>query len=274
MTRKDWPIEKLFHRLLTNKSHKTHWDNVRELRSRGSRAVFYKCETFLRSGNEKERVIAAEILSQLAPPPRPFIKETLKLFFEVLEKENNSQVISTIFYGIGHNNEHLTEKETELICSFKKNKDLDIKHGLVFALGGIKHMIAIDTLIELSNDKNNRIRDWATFELGSQTDEDNQKIRMALFDRTNDRHMNTKQEAILGLAKRKDERVKEIINRELQEIVNYNCLLFEAIEELDDKVFIDILEKKLDLYADEKNVNLQWIKNSIEKLKQSNKTNA
>lgn len=274
MNRKDWTVEKVFHRLLTNKSEKTHWDNVRELRSRGSQEVFDKCEKLLHSENEKERLIAAEILSQLGLPPRPFIKETLKLFFEILEKETSSQVISTILFGIGHNNEHLTEKETEFICSFKENKNSDIKHGLVFALGGIKHMVAIDTLIECTKDKNNTVRDWATFGLGSQADHDNMKIRTALWDRISDRHMNTKQEAILGLARRKDERVNEIIKRELQEIDNYNCLLFESIEALDDKEFIDILEEKLNLHRDEKEVNLQWIKYTIEKLKEKEKTNA
>ena len=43
-------------------------------------------------------------------------------------------------------------------------------------------------LIELSNDTQGDIRDWATFGIGTQTDLDNKQIRAALSARLNDRH--------------------------------------------------------------------------------------
>jgi HEAT repeat protein len=269
MPRKTWPTEKLFNRLLTNKTDRTHWENVSVLRSRGSKEVFDKCVELLQSANAKERHIAVDVLSQLGIPPRPFIKETLKLFFETLKTETDHSIISSIFYGLGHNNEHLTAKETKFICSFKDSKNLEVKQGLVFALGGIEHKIAIDTLIGFTSDKNNYIRDWATFGLGSQTTQDTPAIREALWNRINDKYEYARHEAILGLAIRKDERIKEIIKREIEDIDNQCSLLLEAIEELNDKEFIKILKEKLIANQLEEKVNPEWLQDTIDKLRQN-----
>ena len=269
MPRKTWPTEKLFHRLLNNKSSRMHWENVSALRSRGSKEVFDKCVELLQSSNAKERRLAVEILSQLGLPPRPFIKETLKLFFETLKTETNADVISSILYGLGHNNEHLTAKETKFICSFKDSKNLEVKQGLVFALGGIEHKIAIETLIGFTSDKNNYIRNWSTFGLGSQTTQDTPAIREALWNRINDKHKETRHEAILGLAIRKDERIKEIIKRELIAIDDHCSLLLEAIEELNDKEFIEILKEKIISNQQEEKVNPEWLQDTIDKLRRN-----
>jgi len=269
MPRKNWPTEKLFHRLLNNKSGRTHWENVGVLRSRGSKDVFDKCVELLQSSNAIERRIAVEILSQLGLTPRPIIKETLKLYFETLKIETDDDVISSILYGFGHNNELLSAKETKFICSFKDSKNLEVRQGLVFALGGIEHKIAIDTLIGFTSDKNYYIRDWSTFGLGSLTTQDSPAIRDALWNRINDKHKETRQEAIFGLAIRKDERIKEIIKRELKAIDDHCSLLLEAIEELNDKEFIEILQEKLVSNQQEEKVNPEWLQNTIDKLRQN-----
>ncbi len=266
MGRKNWKTEKLFERLLNNKSDKTHWDNVREIRSRGTKEVFDKSAILLQSNNAKERLIGAEILSQLGLRPRPFIKETLDLFFKTLKTETDNLVISTIFYGIGHNQEHLKKEDIDFICTFKNNKDSEIKGGLVFALWGINRKIAIDTLIGFTEDKNNSVRDWATSGIGSQTTKDNPAIREALWNRVNDKHRATRYEAILGLAIRKDERIKEIVKRELKNIDNHGSLLLEAIEELNNKEFIGILQQKLISNQTEKRINPEWLQSTIDKL--------
>ena len=269
MSRKTWPSEKLFHRLLTNKSVRTHWDYISALRSRWSKEVFDKCVLLLQSNNPKERGFAVGILSQLGLPPRPFIKESIKLFFDTLQTETDHSVISSIFYGLGYNNEHLTAKKTKFICSFKDSKSLEVKQGLVFALGGLDHKIANDTLIGFSSNQNNYIRNWATFSLGSQTTQDTPAIREALWRRVNDKHEETRHEAILGLAIRKDARIKEILKKELENIDVHSSLLLEAIEELNDKEFIEILQEKLISNQQKEKVNSEWIQDTIDKLSQN-----
>ncbi len=264
--RKNWTDEKLFDRLLNNKSNKTHWDNIRELRSRSNKIIFRKCIEWSYSKNAKNRLIAAEVLSQLGLPPRQFIKQTIKRFFEILDIEKDKSVVSTIFYGLGHNSEYLKKKHINILCSFKDNTSIEIKQGLVFALGGIEDNKAIDTLIAFTTDKHSSIRDWATFGIAAQTDRDSLKIRAALWNRVNDKHSTTKQEAIFGLAKRKDKKIKDILKRELETIDSHGSLILEAIEEFKDKEFISLLNKKLISNRKEKRINQDWLKNTIDVL--------
>lgn len=63
---------------------------------------------------------------------------------------------------------------------------------------------AIQTLIELMGDLDDDVRDWATFELGTQCDADSPEIRDALRKRLEDPHVYARNEAIWGLVKRKD----------------------------------------------------------------------
>jgi len=271
MSRKDWTDEKLFFRLVNNKSDKTYWDNIRELRSRANSNVFNVCVKLIKSSRPKERIIGIDILAQLGLTPRPFFKESRKIFFEILKKEKNLKVLLSVLYAIGHNNEKLKSDEVALLVSFKNNTDEGVREGLVFALLSVDNKLAIDTLIHLSTDKVSHIRDWATFGIGSQIERNNKFIREALWLRVDDLNQETKLEAIVGLAKRKDNRVKEIIEREL---INgeYGTLLFEAIEELNDKAFIPLLQQNLKKSKVDKGIKEEWIndlKVCIDKLQHS-----
>ena len=242
MSRKNWTDDKLFFRLLNNKSDKTYWDNIRELRTRANANIFNTCVTLTKSSETKERIIGIDILAQLGSSPRPFYKEANKIFFEVLKKRKTQKRLS-LLYAIGHNNEKLKSGEIALLVSLKDNPDEGIREGLVSALLTVDNKIAIDTLIrsDRQNCKHQRLGDfwnWDTIE------KDNKFIREALWLRVDDKNQDTKLEAIVGLAKRKDKRIKEIIKRELLN-GEYGTLLFEAIEELKDKDFLPLLKSNL-----------------------------
>lgn len=63
----------------------------------------------------------------------------------------------------------------------------------------------IDTLMQLLVDSEPEARDWATFSL-AMTEKDNPQLRDALLERMEDTDFNTRSEAAVGLAKRKDPR--------------------------------------------------------------------
>jgi len=65
----------------------------------------------------------------------------------------------------------------------------------------------IELLVRLTGDRSGDVRDWACFALGSQCSADGTAIRDALAARIQDRHRDCREEAILGLARRRDPRV-------------------------------------------------------------------
>ena len=271
MSRKNWTDEKIFFRLLNNKSEKTYFENIRELRLRPNIYVFNSCVKLTKSSKPKERIIGIDILAQLGLTPRPFFNESRKLFFEVLVKEKNPEVLFCVLFAIGHNNEKLKSDEITILTSFKNNKDEGVREGLVFSLLSVDNKVAIDTLVYLTTDKISHIRNWATFGIGTQISRNNKIIREALWLRVNDKHEETRFEAIVGLAKRKEKRIKEIIKRELLK-EDYGTLLFEAIEELNDKDFLPLLKKHLSKAKKNDNSNPEWIKdltNCIKRLNES-----
>ena len=261
----NYKTEKIFERLLTNKSTENYWKYVSELRKRKTDEIFEKSVLLTKSDSVKERILGINVLSQFGFP-RLHKKEIVKLFFELLKSQTDKGVISSIFYGIGHNNEKLTNKQVEFLSSFRTHKSVYVKYSLVSALSTIEKDIAIDTLIKLSSDRDSDIRDWATFGIGSQIDTDNEKIRTALWNRISDKDEGARFEAICGLAQRKDKRIKEILKTELENIDEYGSLILESIEHLDDKSFIPTLEKKIIENKKSKKVNEDWLLNTLNKL--------
>lgn len=272
MSRENWTNEKVFFRLVNNKSDRTYWANIKELSSRPNKEVFDQCVEFIKSEEAKKRVIAINVMAQLGVRPRPFYRETIQILFELLVNENNEKVIWSSLYALGHNNEEFKETEISPLTKFRDHKSPEIRHALVSALLRVNNKIAIDTLIHLSNDSDSATRDWATFGLGTQIERNIKKIREALWLRVNDSCQDAKLEAIVGLAKRRDTRVTEIIIRELTE-GEYGTLLFEAIEELNDKSFLPYLEKNLVDEKKDDGINSGWLdalEGCIEKLKARN----
>lgn len=262
MGRNNWSNETLFNHLLKNKTKKTYWDNIRELRKRGTESLFSKCVVLTDSDVEKERIIGVDILSQLSTSTeiKPFSKRILTHLIDLLYTEKSVLVLDSILAGIGHNNENLVlEKDIKLVANFKKSKYSNIRQSVIFALLGIRNTIAIETLIDLSKDRNDNVRSWAVFGLGSRIDTDSPQIRKALYDRIQDKHQETRYEAIVGLSIRKDHRVKDIIKQELLSD-SYGSLLFEAIEELKDATFLPLLEGSLERNKNIEDTNPVWIK--------------
>jgi HEAT repeat protein len=259
--------EKLFERLLNNKSSKNYWNFITELRRRKDNDIFEKSIELTKSEIVKEKIIGINILAQFGFP-RLHLKEILKIYFDLLKTETDKNVISSILYGIGHNNENLTEKQIDIICAYKDHKSVNVRYALVYAILAIDKSKAINTLIELSKDKDSDIRDWATFGLGTQIETDSQIIREALWERINDTDNTTRLEAIVGLAKRKDENIKEILKKELLEIDETGSLILEAIEEYNDKDFIFLIEEQIKRNQKLKKVEEDWLLETLEKLKQ------
>ncbi len=254
MTRKKWTSEKIFARLLNNKTQKTFWKNIDELRNRPNTRVYNQAFKLANYKTEKEKIIGIYVLAQLGFNPRFQQQKTVDLYFKLLENEKSPKVISAILSSISHNNGNLNENQISKLIKFKNHNYSVVRFQLTIALSCLKNEKAIKTLIELSQDKKTDIRNWATFSLGSLIETNNTEITKALWNRINDKNQETKFEAILGLANRKDNRIKEIIKRELKN-GEYGTLLFDAIETLNDKDLLSLLTENLKLMENDDEIS-------------------
>lgn len=184
---------------------------MRELRKRGTEDIFTRSYELATTGNDLERQIGMTVLAQLGHAARPYYEPTIALCFELLATEKQPEVLSAILYAIAHNNKQLDAQQTSCVAAFKGHKDKDIRFAVAFALLGVNNKTAIDTLIVLTTDKVADVRNWATFGIGSQIRTTSEEITTALWNRINDKDKKTREEAVAGLARRKDPRVKDML---------------------------------------------------------------
>lgn len=269
MSRKQWTSEKIFTRLLNNKTQSTFWDNVRELRKRPNKEVYNRAYKLAKSEIEKEQLIGIYVLAQLGFNPRFQQDKTVELYFKLLEHENRPKVISAILSSISHNNENLNAAQISKLIAYKNHRFVDVRFQLTLAISCLENNSAIQTLIELSNDKDADTRNWATFGLGTQLEKDTKEIRTALWKRVLDKDESTRFEAILGLAKRKDANIKDNLKIELENINDNGSPILEAIELFNDKDFIPLLEQKIMAHKKTKKINKNWLINTLNTLKET-----
>ncbi len=168
--------DKLFERLKNNKSKKNYWDNIRELRRRGTKTIFKTCTELANSENKKLIRIAIYILGQLGTPSRPFGRKTVLILLRLIKKKkNDSELKSEILFELSRINEFLNIKEINNLVKYKDNKNYKIRLNLVHAIGGVEKQIVVDTLIYLMQDENAKVRNWATFSIGTLSERNNKK---------------------------------------------------------------------------------------------------
>ncbi|WP_299838511.1 hypothetical protein [uncultured Tenacibaculum sp.] len=163
MSRKKWTSEKLFSRLLSNKTKRTFWENIAELRKRPNNEVYDKAFELAKSESEKEKIIGIYVLAQLGFAPRYQQDKTVDLYFELLDNEKSPKVISAILSSISHNNENLNQEQVSKLIKLKNHNDSNVRFDLTLAISCLKNKDAIKTLIELSNDKHSDIRKLGCF---------------------------------------------------------------------------------------------------------------
>jgi HEAT repeat protein len=188
---------------------------------------------------------------------RPYEEETLALYLRVLPKEKDPKVLESLLHAIGHNNKGLETKDIDRLSSLKTHSYGVVRFGLVFALNGVDKPVAIDTQIHLSADKDRDIRNWATFALGAQIGRNNKAIRDALWARVEDQDEDTRLEAVMGLASRKDPRIHAVLQKELA-TGEAGTLLFDAIITLGSPDFLPELKKLQKRSAKDDSIHPSW----------------
>jgi HEAT repeat protein len=105
-------------------------------------------------------------------------------------------------------------RQSRLSFRCATNPDAGVRWAVANGLNGSERADAIATIIELMDDANDDVRDWATFARGTQCPVDSLEIRDALRKRLTDSYEMARNEAVWGLAQHKDPQgLKMLIDR-------------------------------------------------------------
>jgi HEAT repeat protein len=189
------------------------WDALGALHWRGTHEVLDWAVRLCQSFCAVERRVGADILGQLGVPERAFPEPCFHTLLSMLEREQDHAVLASILVALSHFHK---PEAIGPASRFRRHADPDVRHGVVDALTGHEDARAIDFLIELTGDPETHVRDWATFALGSQVEMDTPALREALVERLADEDDDTRCEALVGLARRGDRRVRTALCKELE----------------------------------------------------------
>ena len=217
-----------------------YWQLISELHRRGSFVEFEHAERLCQSRDPIYREIGADILGQLGWQAHVFHNETITILMRLLS-DDHPDVIASAAYALGHRK---AEKSIPLLIKHKNHPNVRVRNSIVFGLLTYEDTHAIQALIELSEDLDENVRDWATFGLGSMIESDSFEIKHALEKRLSDPNGIIRGEAYVGLAKR--DGIKNILTgliAELSDLENCPILMFEAAEILKAPQLYPSLEK-------------------------------
>lgn len=191
------------------------WAAVDTLRQNGSQEIFDYAAAWLESGEPLKRARAAAILCQLRRPGAPtgatwrpewvFREESCLLITKMMEHEVDPLVLDSAISALGHLGDPAA---IPLILRYQDEPDSNVRFAVAFALGCFPHETrSVQGLLKLTWDNDAEVRDWAVFGLGVQGGADSVEIREALFRCLGDPDEDVREEAAVGLGKRRDRRL-------------------------------------------------------------------
>jgi hypothetical protein len=190
------------------------WTAVTELHMNGNRIIFEKAVEWCRSPEPLRRARGAAILGQLRAPvlanPKShrtepiFVDESFNILCDSIETEADELALMSELFALGH----LYKEEAILILAryFTHASD-EIRFAVACSLGHFPNdPLVLEPLMKLADDADQDVRNWSLFALGSQSDADSPELREIFVKHLDDPFLEAREEAIAGLAKRKDHR--------------------------------------------------------------------
>jgi HEAT repeat protein len=202
-------IQKLFARTLEGGyDDDDPWDAIQALRTLGTREVFEVAASWCESDAPLMRTRGADVIAQLGKsvehPSNSFPVESFKAISRMVETERDVRALASALFALGHLGNVAAVPH---IASRAAHGDAGVRYAVAFALGCYPNEPkTIEVLTTLTSDAEGSIRDWAIFGVGVLGDADTAAVRDALAARLFDTDGDAREEALVGLAKRHDER--------------------------------------------------------------------
>jgi HEAT repeat protein len=203
------------------------WRQCEALRAHTTREVFDAGVDWSRSPHVSLRLLAVDVLSGLALEGAfaPDVAERLTAMLADPDVDVLCRALEALTY--------LDDGDVEPICALAEHVETDVRVAVAGCLAGCEAPVAHRTLIAMSVDRDDAVRQAATAGLGSLMAFADAAIGQALVLRLADTDTATREEAMLGLALRRDERadtaIREALDEpEVSEIVSMAGLALEA----------------------------------------------
>ena len=190
----------------------TAWEAVSVLRLQGTPEVFEVAKRYCNSDNPKARARGLSVLAQLgagkSDAERPFMAESVSIAIGHL-RDADPDTVSSAAWALSHVG---TQPGVAALIGLSNHPDPDVRQAVACCFDLRSHPEGVSTFIQLTEDGNPVVRDWATFAVGSgDVDQagvlrypDSPEIRTALHNRLEDTYEEARREAIWGLALRRD----------------------------------------------------------------------
>jgi HEAT repeat protein len=173
----------------------------------------------LRSPDSAERAVACDLLAELcSPDDHGWGAGVAEALVALAPGEDDPDVLRPMVRAIGRAGH---PSGVPVLDRLSAHPDPDIRFHVAAAVyfcddrGDAQAVERI--LIGLMSDEDDDVRDWATFGLGTQTHLDGAAVRDALLRNTADPDRETRDEAILGIARRRDRRALGVVAARLVE---------------------------------------------------------
>lgn len=211
------------------------WGAILELHRRGGEEEYQAALTLSESGNVQDREAAAHILGELGNTTDLSSSACVDVLLRLAADEDPT-VLAAAARALSHRDDL---RSVGPLIGLASHGEASVRLGVVHGLSGKNHPDAIATLIDLTSDPVDDIRDWAAFSLGQLSDADTPDLRDALRRRLTDANEDVRAEALCGLVRRKNAQAIAL----LAKLVEGNgqglqVCHFDAIIELGDVSFL------------------------------------
>jgi HEAT repeat protein len=223
--------------------HEEAWPVIEAMKDYGGEALKAGL-ALLESEDATERVVGCDLLGQLSNPGESLWgPEVASALVRLAERETDTDVWWSLAGALGHT---WSAIGAPVLARLASHPDAGVRLQVACALPncaeGADPELAVPPLLALMEDEDELIRDWATFAIARQMDVDGHHVRDALAAHVDDDDPETRDEALVGLARRRDPRALPIVVTRLQE-ASVGELVVEAASYLGDPRLLPILEE-------------------------------
>lgn len=185
------------------------WAIIHQIVALDRAVVFAEGLRLVTSAQSKTRAVGAALLGRidyngLGPEARAEAVDAL----ESLSRGSDSPVAVVAICSLGHLQEN---RAIPCVVSLAAHRDPEVRWAVASTLpmlcDSTNDYLVVPYVLELTRDADPHVREWATFGIGTQLEDvDSEVVRTVLAERLKDENEDVRAEALIGLARRKDER--------------------------------------------------------------------